>query len=219
MLNADHLRFGFHPHQPLFEDISLRLKVGEWVGLSGDSGAGKSTLGKLLAGQLNPQRGEINIDGKRLPSGGISPVQWLPQAPELAVNPRWRVGKILREAWSPSAALMQAFGIQSAWLSRLPGALSGGELQRICVLRALAPGVRYLIADEISTMLDPITQVELWQALRAHAQRHQLGVLVVSHDTPLLKRLCQRQLHLSQGSLVTSEPTRAAQNVACRWQS
>lgn len=219
MLNADHLRFGFQPHQPLFEDISLTLKAGEWVGLSGDSGAGKSTLGKLLAGQLNPQRGKISIDGGPLPLGRISPVQWLSQAPELAVNPRWRVGKILREAWSPSATLMQAFGIQSAWLSRFPSALSGGELQRICVLRALAPGVRYLIADEISTMLDPITQVELWQALRTHAQHHQLGVLVVSHDTALLKRLCQRQLHLTQGSLAASEAACAAQNVASRWQS
>jgi len=204
LLEASHLQFGFRPEQLLLNDISLSLSEGEWLGLSGDSGAGKSTLGKLLAGQLSPKGGRIYIDGGSLPARGLSPVQWLPQSPELAVNPRWRVAKILHEAWTPPAALLHAFGIQPAWLSRFPHALSGGELQRICVLRALAPEVRYLIADEISTMLDPITQVTLWQALKTFAEEHQLGVLVISHDTALLKRLCQRHYHLTQGVLVAS---------------
>lgn len=204
MLEAHHLQFGFRPDERLLHDISLTLNKGEWLGLSGDSGAGKSTLGKLLAGQLSPQKGRICVEGRPLPARGLSPVQWLPQSPELAVNPRWRVGKILNEAWTPPAALLQAFGIQPAWLSRFPHALSGGELQRICVLRALAPGVKYLIADEISTMLDPITQVALWQALKTYAEQHRLGVLVISHDTALLERLCQRRCHLTHGTFATS---------------
>ncbi|CAH1041579.1 ABC transporter ATP-binding protein [Halomonas sp. TD01] len=201
MLDARKLTFGFHSQVPLLAQLSLQLERGEWLGLSGDSGAGKSTLGKLLAGLLPPQQGEIYADGKPLPTYGLRPVQWLPQSPELAVNPRWRVKKLLSEAWCPSESLMQDFGIQPDWLSRFPSALSGGELQRVCVLRALAPGVRYLIADEISTMLDPITQVELWQAVRKVADRHQLGVLVISHDTALLARLCTQRLHLVQGTL------------------
>ena len=96
---------------------------------------------------------------------------------------------------------MEAFGIEPQWLKRFPSALSGGELQRVCVLRALAPGVRYVVADEISTMLDPITQLSLWQALKAHAEHHQLGVIVISHDTALLNRLCHQQWHLAGGSL------------------
>ncbi|MCC5901071.1 MAG: ATP-binding cassette domain-containing protein [Halomonas sp.] len=201
MLEARQLSFQFAPNEPLIQSVSLTLKAGQWVGLSGDSGAGKSTLGKLLAGYLTPQTGEVYLEGAALPKSGLQPVQWLPQSPELAVNPRWRVGKILREAWKPSEAQQHAFGVQTRWLSRYPRALSGGELQRICVLRALAPGVRFLIADEISTMLDPITQVELWRALKQEAEKRQFGVLVISHDTALLERLCPQRYHLSGGQL------------------
>ena len=201
MLEAHQLSFHFASGSPLLTNISLRLAPGEWLGLSGDSGAGKSTLGKLLSGQLTPSQGSVQVDGSPLPIRGLRPVQWLPQSPELAVNPRWRVGKILREAWTPPDTLMEAFGIEDEWLKRFPSALSGGELQRVCVLRALAPGVRYVVADEISTMLDPITQLSLWQALKAHAEHHQLGVIVISHDTALLNRLCHQQWHLAGGSL------------------
>ncbi|MEH6642188.1 ATP-binding cassette domain-containing protein [Vreelandella glaciei] len=202
MLEARQLNFHFSPDAPLFDSVSLRLNAGQWVGLSGDSGAGKSTLGKLLAGYLTPFEGEVSLDGKALPKSGVQPVQWLPQSPELAVNPRWRVGKILREAWTPTKTQCQAFGVQPSWLSRFPHSLSGGELQRVCVLRALAPEVRFLIADEISTMLDPITQLELWQALKREAEQRQLGVLVISHDSALLERLCPKRLHLSKGKLM-----------------
>lgn len=201
MLEARQLSFQFSPKMPLIQTVSLSLNAGEWIGLSGDSGAGKSTLGKLLAGYLAPQAGEITLDGEVLPAKGLQPVQWLPQSPELAVNPRWRAGKILREAWTPSEAQCEAFGVQAKWLSRFPQSLSGGELQRVCVLRALAPGVRFLVADEISTMLDPITQVELWQALQQEAEQRQLGVLVISHDSALLARLCTQHYHLSDGKL------------------
>ncbi|WP_404377135.1 ABC transporter ATP-binding protein [Vreelandella aquamarina] len=201
MLEAHGLSFYAPSGAPLLEDISLRLAPGEWLGLSGDSGAGKSTLGKLLAGQLTPCQGSVRVDGLPLPPRGLRPVQWLPQSPELAVNPRWRVGKILKEAWTPPDALMKAFGIEPGWLKRFPSALSGGELQRVCVLRALAPSVRYVVADEISTMLDPITQLRLWQALKAHAERHHLGVIVISHDLALLNRLCHQQRYLEDGRL------------------
>ncbi|TVP48352.1 MAG: ATP-binding cassette domain-containing protein [Halomonas sp.] len=201
MLEARQLSFQFSPDMALIQSVSLSLDAGQWIGLCGDSGAGKSTLGKLLAGYLTPQAGDVTLDGEALPKNGLQPVQWLPQSPELAVNPRWRVGKILHEAWKPSEAQCQAFGVQQGWLTRFPQALSGGELQRVCVLRALAPGVRFLVADEISTMLDPITQVELWQALKQEAEKRQLGVLVISHDSALIERLCPQRYHLSEGKL------------------
>ncbi|WP_235041740.1 ABC transporter ATP-binding protein [Vreelandella profundi] len=201
MLRAHQLSFHFAAGAPLLQNVSLAISAGQWVGLSGDSGAGKSTLGKLLAGYLTPREGAVSLDDAALPKSGVQPVQWLPQSPELAVNPRWRVAKILREAWTPSEAQCQAFGVQARWLSRFTHALSGGELQRVCVLRALAPGVRFLVADEISTMLDPITQVELWQSLKQEAEKRRLGVLVISHDTALLKRLCTQHYHLSNAQL------------------
>ncbi|PRY66484.1 peptide/nickel transport system ATP-binding protein [Vreelandella songnenensis] len=205
MLEACQLRYAFHTQPPLFEEVSLRLGAGEWVGLSGHSGAGKSTLGRLLAGYDEPTAGHVRIAGQRLPVKGLRPVQWLPQSPELAVNPRWQVARVLHEAWEPPEALRHAFGIKPEWLNRPVRTLSGGELQRICVLRALAPGVRYLIADEISTMLDPITQLALWQALKAEAEKRKLGVLVISHDAALLGRLCQRRYHLENARLHAAE--------------
>ncbi|MBP5979012.1 MAG: ATP-binding cassette domain-containing protein [Halomonas sp.] len=204
MLEACQISLAFKAQPLLLKSLSMGVNAGEWVGLSGDSGAGKSTLGQLLAGYYAPRSGRIVVDGEKLPARGLKPVQWLPQSPELAVNPRWRVGRVLNEAWSPPDTLCRAFGIKPDWLKRLPGTLSGGELQRICVLRALAPGVRYLIADEISTMLDPITQVELWQALKDEAQTRKLGVLVISHDKALIKRLCNRHYHLKSGQLEVS---------------
>ena len=204
MLDAHQLSFHFSPRQPLLEKVSLHLAPGEWLGLSGDSGAGKSTLGKLLAGQLTPHQGSVWVDGSPLPRRGLRTVQWLPQSPELAVNPRWRVGQILKEAWTPPNDLMAAFGIEPEWLTRFPNALSGGQLQRVCVLRALAPGVRYVVADEISTMLDPISQLTLWQALDGYAKRHALGIIVISHDAALLDRLCHRRYHLAHGRLGTT---------------
>ena len=201
MLDASGLRYGVAGQPAVLNDVSLRLEAGEWLGLNGVSGAGKSTLGQLLAGYLTPQAGTVTVDGAPLPRRGLRPVQWLPQSPELAVNPRWRVKRLLEEAWTPPGALRDAFGIEPAWMNRFPQALSGGELQRVCVLRALAPGVRYLVADEISSMLDPLTQLALWQGLRQVADERQLGVLVISHDAALLNRLCSRRLTLSEGRL------------------
>lgn len=201
MLSAYRLYHGFTDQAAVLNNVSLSLEAGEWVGLSGHSGAGKSTLGQLLAGHLAPQAGTIKVDGKALPRRGLQPVQWLPQSPELSVNPRWRVKRILEEAWTPPAALREAFGIEPGWLNRYPSALSGGELQRVCVLRALAPEVRYLVADEISSMLDPLTQLALWQALRQMADERQLGLLVISHDAALLERLCPRRLTLNDAQL------------------
>ncbi|APX93965.1 nickel ABC transporter ATP-binding protein [Halomonas sp. 1513] len=201
MLEARDITLGYGAGECVLRGLSLRLAAGEWVGLSGASGSGKSTLGQVLAGHLAPRRGSLRLDGAALPRHGLHPVQWLPQVPELAVNPRWRIGRVLNEAWSPSAAQRRRFGIDDAWLERYPHELSGGELQRVVVLRGLAPGVRYLIADEISSMLDAITQAALWQALREEAQERTLGMLVIGHDPALLQRLCQRRLRLDNGQL------------------
>lgn len=181
----------------LLVGISLTLPPGQVVGLAGPSGTGKTTLGRLLAGHLAPERGTVRLDGAPLPARGFCPVQLLPQTAELAVNPRWRVGRILEEAHTPSAAARQAFGIHDAWLRRYPHELSGGELQRVVILRSLAPGLRYLIADEISAMLDPLAQAALWR----HLLQQGLGILAISHNAALLKRLATVTWRLEGGRL------------------
>ncbi|WP_043527304.1 ABC transporter ATP-binding protein [Litchfieldella xinjiangensis] len=204
MLEAHDLQFTHAARPPLLSRLSLRIEAGEVVGLYGDSGSGKTTLGRLLAGELRPQAGQVTLDGNDLPKQGLHPVQRLSQAPEHAVNPRWRIGRILHEAWTPPDAMLEAFGIGRDWHSRFPHELSGGELQRVNVVRALAPGIRYLIADEISAMLDTLTQAELWRALLGETERRGLGLLIISHDTDLLARLAQRCYRLEDGSLTRS---------------
>ncbi len=202
MLDVRHLSFGYGGAEPLLRDVSLSVAPGEVVGLEGASGSGKSTLGRLLAGFLTPWSGSILVDGEFLPTRGFSPIQVLFQTAELAVNPRWTVRRILTEAHEPSCDLLQAFGIREAWIGRYPHELSGGELQRVAIVRSLSARVRYIIADEISGMLDPITQVEIWKALLAFATEHQIGLLIITHDAALMERIATRRVTLDQGRLI-----------------
>jgi peptide/nickel transport system ATP-binding protein len=176
----------------LFRRVSLELEAGEIVGLVGPSGAGKSTLARMLAGYERPPEGTVVLDGKDLPATGYHPVQLVMQHPEKSVNPRWRLRDSLSEGWKPDAAFLASFGIREEWLDRWPSELSGGELQRVCVARALGPKTRYLIADEMTAMLDAMTQAQLWGAVIEQAAERSLGVLVISHDERLTKRLCSR---------------------------
>ena len=122
------------------------------------------------------------------------------QSPELAVNPRWKIRDILTEVHGDQACRWSHLGVCDSWLDRLPHELSGGELQRICIARAVGPAVRFLIADEISGMLDTVTQAEIWQALLDYASQANIGILAISHDVSLLEKICVRILALEKGS-------------------
>lgn len=177
-------------------DVSLSLPSGGIVGLTGRSGSGKSTLARLLCGHLRPDAGSITINGKTEHAKGFNPVQLLAQTPIFAVNPRWKIERIICEAWEPDDAVRNMFGVRLEWYNRFAHELSGGELQRVAILRSLAPGVRYLVADEISTMLDPITQAEIWTSLRRIGRERQLGILAIGHDRPLLARISDRIIEI-----------------------
>ncbi|MCC5604115.1 ABC transporter ATP-binding protein [Nostoc favosum] len=190
MLKTEHLSFRYSQQPWIVHDLSLELERGEVVGLTGPSGLGKTTIGKLLAGYLQPTQGKVTCDGQPLPNKGYCPVQLIFQNPELAVNPRWRINKILAEGQPPSVDLLASLGIHQSWLSRYPHELSGGELQRIAVARSLNSHTRYLIADEMTAMLDANTQALIWQVVIKYAREHEVGILAISHEAPLLKRLC-----------------------------
>lgn len=195
MLIADNLSYRYAPRLPfVFEDAELEIGPGEIVGLTGTSGGGKSTFGRLLAGHMAPTGGWIAIDGKQ-PEAGFHPVQYLHQSPIFATDPRWRIGRILTEAWQPDDDAREEFGVETDWLDRYPHEISGGELQRVALLRTLAPGLRYLIADEITAMLDPVAQVEIWQCLISRASQG-IGILAISHDKALLDRVATRVVTL-----------------------
>ena len=180
----------------LIKDFSISIEKGEVTGLIGPSGYGKSTIGKLLAGQIKPEKGEVLLDGKKLPENVYCPVQLIYQHPELAVNPKWKMQRTLEETGPVDKALYNALGIKDIFLDRWPQELSGGELQRFNVYRALRPQTQYLIADEISTMLDVITQAQIWNVILDFAKEHNLGLLVITHNKNLADAVCTRKITL-----------------------
>ena len=180
----------------LFSNIKFKVENNERVWVPGPSGYGKTTLCKILAGYLEPCKGQILLDGKPLPKKGYCPVQMIWQHPEQAVNPRVRMQAVLQEGDSISERLIEGLGIERDWCNRYPGELSGGELQRFCIARALGERTRFLIADEISTMLDPITQSQIWNFLLAEVKERKIGLLVVSHDEKLMEQVCDRIMRL-----------------------
>ena len=94
--------------------------------------------------------------------------------------------------------ILSALGSERAWLERFPRELSGGELQRFCVARALFSGADYLICDEISTMLDVITQAQLWNVVLAEAAKRRMGIVAVTHNRHLADRIATRVIDLTK---------------------
>lgn len=198
-LEARNLSFRYEQNLPfVLENIDFRIEKGEVLALLAPSGYGKTTLAKLLAGYLKPSDGEVLLNGAPLPENGICPVQLISQHPEKAINPRWRLKKVLEESGELREDMLSAFGIEKAWLERFPRELSGGELQRFCVARALLSGAEYLICDEISTMLDVITQAQIWSAVLAEAESRGMGILAVTHNMHLARRIAHRVYDLEK---------------------
>ncbi|MGB3291898.1 MAG: ATP-binding cassette domain-containing protein [Phormidesmis sp.] len=211
MLKGNNLWFRYGDRSPwIFQDRSLTVAPGEILGLMAPSGYGKTTLGKVLSGYLPAIRGSVSVNGRSLPQKGYCPVQLLFQNPELSVNPRWRIQQILQEGYPPDPDQLEAFGIHPGWLNRYPHELSGGELQRVAIARILNPATRYLIADEMTAMLDANTQALIWQIVLKFVTDQQVGLVVISHDQPLLKRLCDRILDLKDHSVPSALPAISA---------
>ncbi|MEF9875646.1 MAG: ATP-binding cassette domain-containing protein [Gordonibacter sp.] len=201
MLEARGISFGYGSGRPLYEGFDLVVDSHERVALSAPSGFGKTTLCRLLAGYEQPHAGSILVDGRPLPKRGACPVQMIWQHPEGAVDPRLRMEQTLAEAGGAPDELLDALGIQDRWLSRYPHELSGGELQRFCIARAFAVQPRYLIADEVSTMLDAVTQAQIWRFLVSETEARGMGLVFVSHSPALTERVATRMVSLANNDL------------------
>jgi peptide/nickel transport system ATP-binding protein len=189
-LKGENLSFGYKEDNLILQDVDISLGSGEVLGLVGDSGCGKSTLCKILAGYEKKYRGNVSMDGDKIPSNRYNPVQLIFQHPEKAVNPKWKMKDILNEGHDVSQDILDSFGIKNNWLNRWPNELSGGELQRFALARAMGPKTKFLIADEITTMVDAITQAQIWESILGVVEELNIGVLVVSHDKSLINRVC-----------------------------
>jgi peptide/nickel transport system ATP-binding protein len=173
-----------------FPDITVNR--GDIAGLSGPSGVGKSTLASMLAGVIAPQAQQVVLP--KIQRGKPNPVQWLIQQSEFAFNPRLTLKASLDESWQCDdyRPLLDNYGLEASWLNRRPNQLSGGQLQRFNLIRALVPTTEFLICDEVTAHLDTITQAEFWQHLLATVAQRNLGILVISHDPYLLEAICHK---------------------------
>ena len=187
----------------ILNHVTLTVEAGEKVGIMAPSGYGKTTLCKILAGYEKPDQGEVLLDGTPIRVfRGYSPVQMVWQHPELSVNPKRRLRTVTAEGdWSfedpgERARIEVGLGIRDEWKDRFSVEVSGGELQRFCIARALGRRTKLLIADELTTMLDLITQGQIWDFVLKELKRRDMGMIAVSHSPELLEKVCDRVVHL-----------------------
>lgn len=201
MLAGHDLWFRYGRREPwVLRGAHLAVAPGEVVGLWGPSGSGKTTLARVLAGLLRPARGAVHADDDHPTATGAHPVQLVAQHPERAVDPRWKVHEVLAEVGAPAAAVADvgAALLDDGWGDRFPHELSGGELQRVDLARALLARPRYLVADEITASLDAIGQVRTWHLLLERVRAERIGVLAISHDAALLDAVADRTVAVEE---------------------
>lgn len=199
MLEGHDLTFFYRGRKktPVIDGLDLTISPGERVGLRGPSGRGKTTLCKLLAGYERPVRGKVLLDGRPIREyRGFCPVQMIWQHPETVVDPLLRMKQTMEEAGDIEERLLEKLHINKEWMDRYPSELSGGELQRFCLARALRAETKYLLCDEITAMLDLVTQAQIWEFILEEAEWREIGMLIVSHSEALLKKVCTRIITL-----------------------
>ena len=205
-LKADNISFRYNDKSPwVLRNVNFTVESADRIALVGPSGYGKSTLSKILSGYLKPTEGKVLLNGELLPEKGYCPVQMVYQHPEQAVHQRSKTDKTLNECWKPDQNLLDSMGIEKEWLKRWPSELSGGELQRFCIARVLGPDTKFLICDEISTMLDVITQAQIWQLVLEISEERNIGLVVVTHNMALAEKVCNKIVRLPEISVQKPE--------------
>lgn len=208
------------------DDVSLRLRRGETLGLVGESGSGKSTVARLMLRLIEPMAGSLTLHLDS--STPIDLLQVRPRAmrrlrrrlamvfqdPYAALDPRMTVRQALLEPFrihgerplegfeARLTTLLGEVGLDAAALNRYPNAFSGGQRQRINIARALALRPELLVLDEPVSALDVSVGAQIINLLRDLQARHGLTCLFISHSMPLVRFLCHRVAVLQRGRLV-----------------
>jgi ABC-type glutathione transport system ATPase component len=207
-------------------DVSLRLAAGQSLGIVGESGAGKTTLARCLAGLRAPTEGTIRYRGVPVNAPGKPPrmprvrgAQVVFQDPGGSLNPRRTVGSVLGEVlrvhqMCPAGevgtrvgSLLTEVGLNPSVGARRPGTLSGGQQQRAAIARALAFEPEVLIADEAVSSLDASVQAQILNLLASLREARGLAILMISHDTAVIRQLCDRVAVMNDGEIVETGVT------------
>ena len=203
-------------------DVSFAVQPGEVVSLIGESGSGKTTVGRMILRLTGPTAGTISFDGSDVAGLGrrelrqyYAHVQGVFQDPFSSYNPVYKVDRVLgmiRSSYLPGLSAsdwktklhksLEAVSLEPAdVLGKYPHQLSGGQLQRLMIARALLLEIRFLVADEIISMLDASTRIDVLNLLGDLKERG-VGILFITHDLSLGNYISDKTLILRHGRVV-----------------
>lgn len=211
------------------QDVSFEIAPGQTLGLVGESGCGKSTVGKLVLGLLPPSEGEVLFDGEPLTADPKDPawrtrrrdMQMIFQNPFGALNPRLTIGRQMREVLDTHdigleddrdnkvVDLMRSVGLEPHIQDRYPHQMSGGQLQRVVIARALAVSPRFLVCDEAVAALDVSIQAQVVNLLQDIQKARKLTYLFISHDLEIVRHVSDRIVVMYLGRVVETGDARA----------
>lgn len=206
------------------DGVSLAIGAGEVVALVGESGCGKSSLARAVIGIEKRASGTVTFGTSEFPVLGIhrrpaalTGMQMVFQDPNSSLNPRRRIGDQIRDGVSAALARGESGSDPADWIKRVgldpdsvrgyPHEFSGGQKQRIAIARALAARPGMLVADEPISALDASTQTSVAALMRALCLEAGAGMLFISHDLSVVRRIADRTLVMYRGRIVESGDT------------
>lgn len=215
-----------HKEIELVRGVSFAVAPGECLGILGESGSGKSTMGRVLCGLLKPDSGEAVLDGVSVYASRAgrrnlqNKLSIVFQDYTTSANPRFRIRDIIGEGLTvqerregkkldrkaETSRLLELVGLPADFADRFPHELSGGQLQRVCIARAVACKPEIILFDEAISSLDAHTQVQVMDLLRELKDRLGLTYIFITHDLTSITYLCDDVLFLYQGRVTENLP-------------
>ena len=200
------------------QNINFDIEEGEIVSLIGESGSGKTTISKMLVG-LMKGKGEILFKGQDIlkNSQNNKKIQMIFQSPYSSLNPKYKIRDIVLEGVIYQKTLKQGedkekylqdilakVGLEKEVAEKYPNELSGGQRQRVGIARAIAVKPDLIIADEILTALDALTQIQIVELFQKLKKEDNISYLFISHDINVLKKISDRILIIKDGKIIES---------------
>jgi ABC-type glutathione transport system ATPase component len=202
---------GIGRSKTVLKNLSFALTPGCITGLVGPSGCGKSTLGRLMLRLEKPDRGRLRFHGRDIwqlkgeeKRRFHRKVQMVPQHPDAAFNPRLKIKTSIMEVFRfhdlcvPAeraeylAAALAHVSLHPDLLSRYPAQLSGGEIQRLAIARAILTKPDLLVLDEVTSMLDVSVQAAIIRTLQQLHREHGTAYLFITHNLSVARVFCHR---------------------------
>src|SRR5690606_31543063 len=218
------VRYPGNPPVVAVNEVSLQVHAGETVALVGESGSGKSSLARAAVGIEKPAGGSVRfLDGEGRPMGirrrpqRLTGIQMVFQDPSTSLNPRRRIGDQIADGIATARVRgaegsrveewLEKVGLPTASVSKYPHQFSGGQKQRIAIARALAARPQLLVADEPISALDASTQTSVAALMRDLVSEAGAGMLFISHDLAVVRRIADRTFVMFSGRVLESGPT------------